>query len=175
MIAGVILAAGKSSRMGRDKARLSIEGEPAIERLVRIFAEAGLDPIVVVGGDRIAGATVVPGEPDGEMIDSLARGIEALPLKVQAAVVQPVDAPFTSADAIRALVAKPNRARVLSFGGTPGHPVLVPQALFAEIRKRPDGGLRSLLAQAEQVPWDRTALADLDTPEDLVRWKVEDA
>jgi CTP:molybdopterin cytidylyltransferase MocA len=162
--------------MGRDKAMLSIEGEPALARLVRIFAEAGLDPIVVVGeAADLAGATVVAGEPDGEMIDSLARGIAALPIEVEAAVVQPVDAPFTTVEAIRALCHAPVRARVLAFEGSPGHPVLVPRSLFPRIAARPAGGLRSLLSGAELVPWDRSVLADLDTPRDLVRWRVEDA
>ena len=174
-IAGVILAAGKSSRMGSSKARLPIEGEAALRRLLRIYGEAGLDPIVVVGAgleDLVSDAILVPG--DVEMIGSLARGIDALPLETEAAVVQPVDAPFTTVAAIEALCADLTRPRVLACEGTPGHPVLLPRALFDSVRTRPNGGLRTLLQDAELVPWDRSVLADLDTPADLVRWKVHE-
>ena len=109
------------------------------------------------------------------MIDSLANAIEALPEEIEAAVVQPVDAPFTSVEAVRALTEDPSHARVLAFEGTPGHPVLVPRALFDRVIARPQSGLRSLLADAEQIAWDRSVLADLDTPEDLIAWRIEDA
>jgi CTP:molybdopterin cytidylyltransferase MocA len=161
--------------MGTSKARMSIQGEPAVVRLVRIYREAALDPIVVVGAelaDLVDDAIVVAG--DEEMIGSLARGIEALPSGVEAAVVQPVDAPFTTAAAIEALCARTDRARVLAFEGTPGHPVLLPRTLFAAVRARPQGGLRTLLEDAELIPWDRSVLADLDTPADLVRWEVHE-
>ena len=173
-IAGIVLAAGRSARMGRPKARLSIEGQPALVRLVRVLREAELDPVLVVGSEEVEDAIVVAGEPEGEMIDSLARGIAALPPEIEAAVVQPVDAPFTTKEAIALLSRDPTRARVLAFEGTPGHPVLVPRALFPAIIARPEGGLRSLLVHAELVPWDRSVLADLDTPADLEFWKVHE-
>jgi molybdenum cofactor cytidylyltransferase len=175
VISGIVLAAGRSSRMGSSKARLILDGEPWVARLVRVFREAELHPIVVVGAPELAALTdarVVAGDP-AEMIGSLAHGIEALPDSTDAVVVQPVDAPFTSVEAIRALTADPSRLSVLSHGGEPGHPVLVPRSLFTAVRARPQGGLRTLLAQAVQVEWDRSVLADLDTPEDLVRWKVQ--
>ncbi len=178
MIAGILLAAGHASRMGRSKARISIDGEAALVRLVRIFGAAGLDPILVVGpaalADLAVGARLVDGDPDGEMIDSLARGIEGLPAGIEAVVVQPVDAPFTSIEGIQALIAATDRPRVLAFEETPGHPVLVPRALWPAIRARPSGGLRALLEDADRVAWDRSVLADLDTPADLVRWKIHD-
>lgn len=167
-IAGVILAAGTSSRMGSSKALLSIGGEPALVRLVRIFSEAALAPIVVAGMEEVPGAIRVPGGE--QMIDSLAHAIEAIPEDAEAAVVQPVDAPFTTVEAITALIARSDQARVLAFEGTPGHPVLVPRSLFAGIAARPKGGLKTLLGGAELVSWDRSVLADLDTPADLAVW-----
>jgi hypothetical protein len=44
--------------------------------------------------------------------------------------------------------------------------------MFEAIAAQPEGGLRALLGGADLVPWDRSVLADLDTPEDLVRWRV---
>lgn len=166
-VAGIVLAAGRSSRMKRDKALIEIDGEPILARLVRVFKEAGLHPVLTVGSG-VEDATSVEGEPAGEMIDSLARGIDALPATVDAAVIQPVDAPLTSVEMIRALTKGGRRARVLTYEGTPGHPVLVPRSMFASILARPEGGLRTLLSDAEEVPWSEDAiLLDLDTPADL--------
>ena len=163
-VAGVILASGRSSRMGTDKADLVIDGERNVDRLRRVYREV-LDPVVVVGHD-------IRGAMDGEMIDSLACGIDAV-LDADAAVVQPIDAPFTTAEHLRLLIdGFDGRARVLAHDGTPGHPVILPKALFDAIRARPDGGLRTLLTGAELVEADETVLADLDTREDLVKWKV---
>lgn len=192
--AGVVLAAGRSSRMGRPKALLtlpSLGAEPVLFRLLRVMAEAGLEPRVAVVGpglidfeaDRAlsgAGVALVAGDPGAPMVDSLARAAAALPGTSAGMVVQPVDAPYTSAAMITALLAPPpaGQPRVLAHEGEPGHPVLVPRALFPAITARPQGGLRAILAHAgpEVVPWpDRRVLADLDTPEALALWEQVDA
>src|SRR3990170_1178819 len=57
MIAGIVLAGGKSSRMGRPKALLSIgsSGETFFDRVTRTLLDAGIqDVIVVVGADAAA-------------------------------------------------------------------------------------------------------------------------
>jgi CTP:molybdopterin cytidylyltransferase MocA len=48
-IAGIILSAGASSRMGTPKALLKFHGETFLDRLIRLFSEAGIVPIVVLG------------------------------------------------------------------------------------------------------------------------------
>ena len=58
-IAGVVLAAGSSARMGTNKLLLELGGELVIRRAVRRTLEAGLDPALVVLGhdaDKIRGA-----------------------------------------------------------------------------------------------------------------------
>jgi CTP:molybdopterin cytidylyltransferase MocA len=183
-VAGIILAAGRSRRFGSPKALIHVGGRPAIEGLIAAFAEARLSPVIAVaaaGGevqDILRGRSdvaFVAGEPRSEMIESLARGIAATPDHAPAAVVQPVDAPFTTAAMIAALLSgNPGTARVLCHEGRAGHPVLVPRSLFAEIVERPRGGLRALLADVdvEVVEWsDRRVLADIDTPEDLALWR----
>jgi CTP:molybdopterin cytidylyltransferase MocA len=156
--------------MGADKASLAAGGATFLEGIVLAFRAAGLDPVLSVG--RAAhGAEEVEGEPDGEMIDSLSRAIAALPDGVEACVIQPVDAPFTTPEMVaRLLEGFAGSARVMSHRGAPGHPVLVSRSLFPAILSRPTGGLRSILAGAERVEWpDDSVLADLDTPDDLVR------
>ena len=49
-VAGIVLAAGTSSRLGLNKLLLELEGEPVLRRTVRRASEAGLDPVIVVLG-----------------------------------------------------------------------------------------------------------------------------
>ena len=49
-IAGIVLAAGRARRMGRDKRLVPIGGVPMVVLAVRAALEAGLDPVVVVTG-----------------------------------------------------------------------------------------------------------------------------
>jgi molybdenum cofactor cytidylyltransferase len=178
--AGIILAAGRSTRMGSPKAELrlrSLGGKTAIESLAQIFLDTKLAPVIAVGADA-PGVTRVEGEPDQPMIDSLARAIALLPPDIDGAVVQPIDAPYTTAELVRTLTSGPvpARARVLYCVGQPGHPVLVARALFEAIAARPPGGLRAILDR-ESAALDRVEvaderiLADLDTPEDIREWE----
>ena len=181
-LAGIILAAGRSRRMGRPKALLAIRpGQPILGALVDAFGRAGLAPTLVVAAgaalehaETLPGITVLEGRPEAQMIDSLASAVAALPPTCAGVVVQPVDAPFTSPEMITRLVqGAGDGPRVLGHQGEPGHPVYLPRALFAAVLARPSGGLRTLLAgTAELIEWpDATVLADLDTPEDLERWR----
>ena len=55
-VAGVVLAAGTSTRMGRNKLFLELDGEPLVRRAVGRASKAGLDPVIVVLGheaDRV--------------------------------------------------------------------------------------------------------------------------
>lgn len=181
-LAGLILAAGQSRRMGTPKALLHLAGRPVLEHLVETFRDAQLAPIVVVASGvtlelatGVPGIELVEGDPVATMIDSVARGIERIEARSPAVVVQPVDAPFTTVEMLAALRAGSGQTvRVLCHDGRPGHPVLIPRSLYREVRERPEGGLRSLLARydVELVEWPNDAvLADLDTPADVLRWE----
>lgn len=177
-IAGLILAGGRSSRMGSDKALLLFEGRPILERLLEAYEAARLRPLIVVASAAVEqafhgrpGLRLVPSDPSGPMIDSVARGLEAIGDAATAAIIQPVDAPYTSPEMIALLTqGARHAARVLCHRGVPGHPVLLPRARFADVAERPDGGLRAVLAETEVelVEWATPEiLADLDTPADL--------
>lgn len=168
--------------MRAQKALLPIGGKPAIESLIDAYRAARLRPIIVVAHPSLlsrcaafSDVTALKGNPDAEMIDSVAQAILALSDDVSACVIQPVDAPFTTPEMIALLKqGDPNVSRVLCHGGRAGHPILVVKRLFPEILERPRGGLRAVLAQAEvdTVEWpDPRVLADLDTQEDLLRWE----
>lgn len=181
-VAGVIVAAGRSSRMGRQKALIEVGGEMILARLAAVMSEAGLDPLIVVASGEtmdaalmeLSGVVLIEGDPDAEMIDSVAHGIDRVGPLPKGAIIQPVDAPFTSAAMIEKLLSGDlGQARVLSHSGSPGHPIYVPRSAFDAIRARTAGGLRAVLdkAGATFVPWDdEKVLADLDTPADVARW-----
>src|SRR5215468_9343269 len=115
-IAGVVLAAGTSSRMGRNKLLFDVAGEPLVRRTVRTAIAGGLDPILVVLGYEpeavrnalaelpcrfVANARYADG-----MNSSVCAGFEAIPRKVVAGVVLLADMPLVDADMIAALVSQ---------------------------------------------------------------------
>lgn len=188
MIAGIVLAAGRSRRMGAPKAFLTAGGRSFLEAAVDALRSGGCDPVMVVAppadvppGDRIAAEAARLGfllavnpDPGSEQVDSLRVGLRALGDAATAAVVLPVDVPGATpelvarvADAFRG-----TRAPVVApaHGGRHGHPVLFSRAVFAELL---DGdlprGARTVVhahaAELVEVPVDALA-ADVDTPAD---------
>ena len=69
-VAGAVLAGGASSRMGRPKALIEIDGRTLLDRAVGALTAAAIDPVIVVGGDQAAieaaGHRFVPDEYPGE-------------------------------------------------------------------------------------------------------------
>ena len=190
-VGGVVLAAGRSSRMGRPKAMLEIEGETFLERAIAILATGGCQPVVAVlapGPDAAgeaeiaaaAGAEAVTNTlPDAEQIDSLRVGLAALPPDLVAAVVLPVDHPLADAGTVRALVAAfaSSGAPVVRplYGDRPGHPVLFARATWAELAEPAlERGARDVVhrhaGEVRDVPLDdRGVTVDVDTPDDYRR------
>lgn len=190
-VAGLILAAGASARMGRDKLLLEVDGEALLRRAVRTALEAGLHPVVAVLGPGAAPSrailaglpceTVVNSEPSRGQGSSLAVGIAALPPDAAAAVVTLPDMPRVSAAMIAALVARwrdTGVPLVLSeYAGTQAPPVLYARPLLAELAgaagaSGPSPGKAVVAAHrgaAAILKWPAEALLDVDTPEDLAK------
>jgi CTP:molybdopterin cytidylyltransferase MocA len=182
-VGGVIAAAGHGRRMGGPKALVHVGGRRLVDRVAEAMIAAGLAPVVVVTStlvraalDRSPPYLVVEGDPDADMLDSLLRGLGRLPESVDGAVVQPVDAPFTSPELVAALLAGDGHVcRVPCVDARPGHPVYLPRRAFRVLAERPPGGLREALTELELelVDWpDPSILADLDTVADLEDWRA---
>lgn len=188
MIAGVVLAAGLSRRMGRPKLLLDLGGAPVLRHTLQQVLAAGLDEVVVVTGPdatllapALAGLAVRratnPDPPAGQA-GSVVAGVAALGPGVEAAVVALGDQPTVAPEVIRALVAawratgRPIAAPVYRDGR--GNPVLFARAVFPELLALAgDAGARAVVAadpaRVTLVPVDAPMPPDVDTPEDYAR------
>ncbi|BAH52668.1 nucleotidyltransferase family protein [Rhodococcus opacus] len=190
-IGGVLLAAGAGSRMGMPKALVvGADGQPWLERGVRVLADAGCEPTVVVLGARADEAEVLL--PDGVPVTvgiaedwqsglsaSLRRGLEVAATfdDVEAVVITLVDLPDLGADAVRRVAAVPSgdarsALRQAQYGGRPGHPVLIGRDHWLPLRRSltGDSGARKYLAAhgAEAVDCsDLGSGRDVDSPREL--------
>jgi molybdenum cofactor cytidylyltransferase len=191
-VGGVVLAAGSSTRMGKNKLLFDLGGEPVVRRAVRTALAAGLDPIVVVLGheaDAVRAAlaslpcrfVVNPRHAEG-MNSSVSAGIAALPLEVAAGVVLLSDMPFVSARMITALVDRHRAGDALlvfsEYDGVQAPPTLFDRSLFVELAGPEGKGCGKTMRRRHPgrdaiVVWPATALADLDVPEDYARAKAQ--
>ena len=190
-VAGVLLAAGSSRRMGRNKLLFDVGGEPVVRLAVRAALAAGLEPIVVVLGHEAevvrAALTSLPcrfvvnPRHDEGMNGSVCAGVAALPADVCAAVVLLADMPFVVASMIATLVTHYRRANaslILSeYNGVVAPPTLVDRSLFTELLSEAGKGCGKRLRRrhpelSATVSWPAAALADLDVPEDYERVKA---
>lgn len=186
--AGLIAAAGRSSRMGRAKALLALDGETFVGRLADALALAGLSPVVVTlpepPGDEpvraaLEGRSVIATRNafPGEGLSGSVRTALDVAGDVDGLVLTPVDAPFASAELVRALlealVARSALAVVPVVDGTRGHPVAFARGAFAALRAASErGGPRGVLADlgddVVEVPWrDARITRNVNTPRDL--------
>ena len=164
-VAGIVLAAGSSTRMGSNKLLLELDGEAVVRRAARTAGAAGLDPVVIVTGHEheavVArlhdlGVTSVNNTEHAKGTHtSVAAGVSALspsPLAKSApgtsasgdncgaAIVILADMPFVTAAMLRELVALHARSRpplvVSRYGGeVTAPPILYDRSLFGELTR----------------------------------------
>lgn len=185
-VAGVLLAAGTSSRMGKNKLFLELGGSSLLRRSARTAAAAGLDPLLVVLGhesDRaraelegISCTPVLNADYARGMYTSLRAGIAAVPEGAPAAVVMLADMPFVTAEMVRELIERwqGEPLAVSLYEGVVAPPILYARALFPELRELDGEGCGKRVVNrhrkdALEVPRPAAALADLDVPADVER------
>jgi CTP:molybdopterin cytidylyltransferase MocA/xanthine/CO dehydrogenase XdhC/CoxF family maturation factor len=192
-IAGIVLAAGTSSRMGRNKLVESIRGKPLVRQSVDAALASRLDPVLVVTGheaDKVQAAlsgtsAACVHNPDyrAGLSSSLRAGILAVPPDCEGAMILLGDMPGITSGLIDRLVAgfEPPQGRnicVACARGRQGHPVLWSRAFFDQIAALTgDAGARKLLeAYAGRVveieAEDDAPLTDIDTPEALAAYRA---
>ena len=182
MIGGLVLAAGAATRFGAQKQLAELDGVPLLEHALRTMTAAPVGRVVVVlgaSGDEIAAAVNFHGaDPiicsrweEGQSA-SLACGLAEL-AGCEAVVVTLGDQPRVSPDAIRRVIAARNGALAVraTYGGNPGHPVLLERELFGPLRNvTGDKGARNLLLSVPVLDVacdDLGGGEDVDTPAEL--------
>ncbi|HEU0058784.1 MAG TPA: nucleotidyltransferase family protein [Hyphomicrobiaceae bacterium] len=188
-VAAIVLAAGRSTRMGNDNKLLcEVAGKPLLRHAVESALASAARPVLVVTGHQrleveaaLAGLAVTvvanPAYASG-LASSLKAGIGALPRQIGGALVMLGDMPLVRPAQldclIAAFLAAAGRAIIVpTHRGQRGNPVLWPAACFAEmLALKGDAGARQLFAahgeEIREVPLDAAAiLEDIDTPEAL--------
>ena len=179
-VAAVILAAGASRRLGEPKQLVRLDRETLLERVVRVAAEAGCSPILVVLGASseaiLAQSRLDPAKvllnPEWEegMASSIRAGLHALSPEVHAALLLTCDQPTVTAEHLRRLAfGTPTEPVASRYAGRHGVPAYFPASTFAELlHLSGDQGARLLLAAARAIDLPGGEI-DVDTPTSLAQ------
>jgi molybdenum cofactor cytidylyltransferase len=187
MIVAVVLSAGESSRMGRPKALLPIEGQTFIEKIVGALKQSGIERIVVVLGfnaeamrrqvEHLPVDIIVNADYKLGQLSSLHAAIRHLQKAedCDGILVHLVDHPYIDPQLVRVMVQRFAESKpmiiVPRHQGKRGHPVLFSRALFGELLAAPlDQGAKTVVNahRAETVEIDTQDVGitlDIDTPE----------
>jgi molybdenum cofactor cytidylyltransferase len=191
-IAGIVLAAGTSTRMGQNKLFMELEGETLVRRVVGRVWNAGVNPLVVVLGheaERVQGALdgiphmpVLNHEYERGVNSSLRAGIHAVSgTSAHAAIVVLADMPFVTTAMIVTLIEKYRHSAaplvISDYDGVNAPPMLYDRSLFPELSASEGQGCGKQVVkrhrhEAESAWWPPEALTDLDAPEDYERVKA---
>lgn len=190
--AGVILAAGASTRFGQAKLVLPWRDEPLVRHVARAALQAGLDPVIVVTGaeqealqQALQGMPVVfVHNPDWQSGQgrSVGVGLSALPDTCGAAIFLLADQPRTPPELIRMLRAEHavTLAPIIAplIDGQRGNPVLFDRVTFPDLSAlQGNQGGRAIFGRyaVRWLPWlEAQASQDIDTPEDYARLLAEE-
>jgi nicotine blue oxidoreductase len=185
-VAGVLLAAGSGSRLGKPKAIVVLAGQTLAARGIDLLRSGGADPVVVVTGATDLAEPPDPGvltvrNPDWRtgMGSSLAAGLGAVPASCSAAVVALADQPLIGPEAVARLIAvhaAGASVAVACYDGQQRNPVLLGREHWSEVIALAAGdvGARPFLrAHPDLVTAvecaDTGRPDDIDGPEDLAR------
>jgi molybdenum cofactor cytidylyltransferase len=182
MVSAVVLAAGASSRMGRQKLLLPVAGEPLIARVVKAVCDAGFDDVLMVVGheheqvlEALVGLPIRHAlNPDFAtgMGSSFRTAIENLP-NSEAAMFALADQPFVTATEYRRVreTYVQHRSPIVSvrYGDVMAPPHLFTREFFRELAVLEHGARPVLLRHRDRtmiLTFAPDLLADVDTPED---------
>ena len=183
-IAGVILAAGASTRMGQPKPLLMWRGEPFIRHIARTALEAGLSPVVIVAGEHAAEINAAVADLPVRLVrnadwqagqsTSVKTGLQSLPAEIGSAIFLLADQPQVPIELVHDLIEQHahSLAPIVApqIDGRRGNPVLFDRSTFDDLLSLSgDVGGRAVFSRypIAYVPWrDASLLLDVDTPAD---------
>jgi molybdenum cofactor cytidylyltransferase len=187
VIAGLLLAAGRSARFGGDKLLAPLHGQPVlfwsaaaiateVDALYVVVPADAPARVAAIGGIRAV--IVEHGGRDAGMASSIGVGVAALAAEVEAVVIALADQPLVAPEVIRQLRARWREGGVAAvvprYHDGRGNPVLFGRSCFDALGALTgDTGARSLLhalgGTVAVIPIDSTAPLDVDTPDALRR------
>ena len=188
-VPGIILAAGSSQRMGRNKLLLPFRGKPILQHVIDAAHHSSLSPLIIVLGPKSAAiqtqiyarAALVIENPDSSngYGSSLQVGLNALSHPCDGAMFLLGDQPLLTTDTIEKLIVsfqtEPERWVAPSWKGQRGNPVITPVSWFDRIfaldgDTGPREHLKDPSANLKLVDVaDRGVIFDIDSPEDYRR------
>ena len=185
MIAGIVLAAGSSSRLGQPKQLLPYRGQPLLHWAIAAMAASKVDQTIAVLGHEaervqrevdLTGTRVILNTRYAEgMSTSLQAGLAALEEQIEAAIVAVGDQPLLEAESINALIAMhlATGAPLVAtdYGDHRGTPMLLHRTIWPLARRvHGDKGAGALLRaggiEITTVPASARSGADVDTWDD---------
>jgi molybdenum cofactor cytidylyltransferase len=185
-VAAILLAAGKSRRMGSCKQLLPLGGKTVIDCCLDTLLGGGVSEIVVVvaeAGNPVAAAVqayplriVINPQREGDMASSVRAGRNALTAGVNGVIVALCDYPLVSPTTISSLLTahqeSPDHIIIPCHAERRGHPLLFPRAVMDELADHLI--LRDLVRREparilHHPVLDPGVLLDMDTPEDYRR------
>ncbi len=188
-IPGIILAAGKSRRMGKNKLLLPFQDKPILQHVIDAATNSSLSPLILVVGPeheeilshiKTGTASVVENHDHaGGYAFSLKTGLNTLTTPCNGAMFLLGDQPLVTSTTIEALISafqkEPHRWIAPTWQGQRGNPVITPASWFDRIHALhgdigPREHLRDPAANLKLVKVDdRGVIFDIDGPEDYAR------
>lgn len=184
-VSAILLAAGRSERMGAFKPLLPFGDTTVISNCIQNLRGAGVEDIMVVVGHRAEELRQAVGDldlqfalnpdPASEMNASIACGLRELLPETKAALIALTDQPAVPPDVIRAIVSEwmsGERLIIPEFQGRGGHPVLVDLSFREELLNLDSGGglktfFKAHQRQIRRLPVNSPFIArDMDTWDD---------
>ena len=193
-VAAIILAAGRSERMGAFKPLLPFGPNTVIESCIKNLRAGGAETVVVVIGqdarakglkEHLQNSGVIIAinpDPRSEMSASIAAGVRRLPESTRAVIINPVDHAAVPAEVVGMLIdAWRNGARLLkpTYNNLGGHPVLIDLDFRHELLNLdPDRGLKGFFStnkdQVTRIAVNSNYIArDMDTWDDYCALHLE--
>lgn len=183
--AAVILAAGESSRIGRNKLALPLGNQSVLEHAISNFLIESVDEIIVVTGKyphlhtNISPGVRLVHNPDyvQGMGSSVKLGLKSLVLKPDAVFISPADIPLIKRETIEKMINAFTEQSIVipTYQGKKGHPVLLGKAHIEQcLQEQKEKVLYEVIVKnSDRIVYlpleDEGILMDIDTMEDYER------
>ncbi|MCB0102168.1 MAG: nucleotidyltransferase family protein [Anaerolineales bacterium] len=185
-ISAIVLAAGRSTRMGEQKMLMSWGDTTVLGRVIDTLRSAEVEEIILVTNSKIAGELIIDEvkieiNEEGDMLESLKAGLSGIQPSAEAVLICLGDQPQMEERSVRSVSEAFLKSRanlvVPSYNMRRGHPWLAARVMWTEIKAMASGKtLRDFLGlYASEIEYVKVTspaiLQDLDTPEDYLKYK----